>query len=114
MQWLNANPETITRAQLSVVVSKTSPQRAQHFVAALHEPEQYHGRILYLDADGPVSQAVLLTRMARQERIASPLVCAFDPALHDTADIPHRLDISQRLARILEQRLGQFRWTMLR
>ena len=113
IQWLSTNPETITRAHLGVVVSRTSPQRAQHFVAALHEPEQHHGRLLYLDADGPASQDDLLTRMVKQERIASPLVCAFDPAVHDTADIPYRLDISQKLARLLEKRLGQFRWTML-
>jgi hypothetical protein len=114
MHWLNTNPEAIARTHLSAVVSRTSPQQVQHFVAALHEPDHYHGNILYLDADGPASQAVLLTRMAEQERIVSPLVCAFDPAVHDTADIPYRRDISQKLTRLLEQRLGPFRWPMPR
>ena len=114
MQWLTTNPEAIARTHLSVVVSRTFPQQVQHFVAVLHEPDHYHGSILYLDADGPASQAVLLTRMAKQERIVAPMECAFDAAVHDTADIPYRPDMSRKLASILEKRLGQFRWTMLR
>jgi len=108
--WIDESDDGCGRARLAVIVSTDDPWTMRHFVVELSLMD---GGRRYLDAYGIATASVLLRRWRTEERISHPRIAHFDPGFHETYECPRNPAISVRVAAILGDAFGVFRWTCL-